>query len=226
MNNPVTVRSMSVEELAERCRQETARRGDDRFCYELLRRALAERDEAAWAKVYAQYEVLVRFWFVKHSYFHLVKSEGIETLVNEVFTRLWQAIDPTSFKIEFPTVPSVTAYLQRCVHTTIMNAYRQLERDRRRAQAFGQLSTAKTHASSPEAIIVDAAALWTVVAQELDDPRERLLILLRYRNGLTPSDIVTRYPDQFDNVNEVYRIKRNVLSRLGRSAALREFVSA
>jgi hypothetical protein len=71
MSDSYDVKQLTLVSLAYRCRRESERfqRGlssDASYCYELWRRALEERDEEAWAFVYAQYERLLISYVRRH----------------------------------------------------------------------------------------------------------------------------------------------------------------
>ena len=84
-------KSHEQSDLIRRCAQEMLRFRkqkpyDPWHCYELFRRALVERDEAAWAAIYKQYQRLVRFWIG-------TSGDDADALVNQAFAKLWQGID-------------------------------------------------------------------------------------------------------------------------------------
>src|SRR6266498_2757729 len=57
--------------------------------YELLRRAISERDDDAWAAVLERYTRLVRSWVRQHS--TLLEHSGDEDArVNRAFERFWR----------------------------------------------------------------------------------------------------------------------------------------
>ena len=47
-----------------------------------------------------------------------------------------------------------------------------------------------------------------------------------YQSQLKPAEIFQRHPHLFASVDDVYRIKRNVLERLRRNANIRAFLPA
>ena len=66
------VSSIPTADLDQRCANETDKftrqqPNDPQWCFELLRRALAERDVDAFTYVYRTYEVLVLSWVRHHS---------------------------------------------------------------------------------------------------------------------------------------------------------------
>ena len=63
--------TLSLPRLARACADQTGRyqRGelaDERYCLELLRRAVCDRDGQAWAMVLEQYRGLVNAWVRQH----------------------------------------------------------------------------------------------------------------------------------------------------------------
>jgi hypothetical protein len=67
------------------------------YAYELFRRALAERDEAAWEYLYSHYHSLVKHW-VRHSAAFVGSGETGDALVGEAFARFWRTISPEQFE--------------------------------------------------------------------------------------------------------------------------------
>ena len=51
--------------------------------------------------------------------------------------------------------------------------------------------------------------------------QERLLVCLMYVHGLKPSEVCAGYARLFPSVEDVYRVKRNLLERLRRNRRLR-----
>jgi hypothetical protein len=49
---------------------------------------------------------------------------------------------------------------------------------------------------------------------------------LSFTRDMKPSDIFQRHPRLYESVDDVYRIKRNVVERLRRSADIRAFLPA
>ena len=62
--------------------------------------------------------------------------------------------------------------------------------------------------------------LWQVIQEELNGEDERVLIYLAYVQGMKSSEISNQHNGLFPSVEDVYRIKRNVLERLRRNRRL------
>ncbi|KPV52368.1 hypothetical protein SE17_15915, partial [Kouleothrix aurantiaca] len=69
---------------------------------------------------------------------------------------------------------------------------------------------------------VQRGEFWQEIDELLNDDAERAVVIGSYVMGLKPGEIYGERPDLFSNVNDVYNVKRNVLSRLGRNTDLRQ----
>ena len=58
--------------------------------------------------------------------------------------------------------------------------------------------------------------LWEAIKGLLPDERERRLAYLLYINGLKARDIIRYRPQEFADIQEVYRLTRNIVERLTR----------
>ena len=215
------IQGLTVSELAHRCGEETGRylRGEahsDRFCFELFRRAVVERDEAAWAAVLAQYRETLRHWLGG-------RQEDADDGVSAAFERFWRAVSPQKFA-RFASLPAILQYLKMCAHTVNI--------DRLRASRLTAMEQTLDDAPEMPAVDmieelvasrVDATAFWQEVRRILVDERELRVIYFSYVIGLTPRAICERQAGEFPNVQEVYRLKRMALDRLRRVPALKGF---
>ena len=220
--------ALPVEELAGRCREEAAgyrrgapERGD---CgYELLRRAVCEADQAAWAAAVAQYRGLVLAWAHQHPAF-AATDEDDDYWVNRTFERFWAAVPPDRFRT-FPGLPALLSYLKLCVGSVVVD-------DARRRVAAGvelrgrQVAGLAGGTAGEEAILGELAGreLWRAVEGEVRDEAERLVAHLCLVLDLKPREVYARHPDRFASVTDVYRVKRNLLDRLVRTPAIRRFL--
>jgi len=223
--------NLSVEELAHRCAAETERffrrvgGHDNRFCFELFRLALADRNDAAWSKLYEQYRGLVTGWIHEHPQFAMANEES-DYFLNGVFTSMWKACTPERF-VNFADLPALLAYLKSCVHTTIIN------HSRKRRPPLAEISDELVGAS-PVSETTDPMAgallhqlarteLWHLLDTLLHNDKERLVTELYFIQGMKPRLIYEQYHEHFTNVQEIYRVKQNLLERLSRNTALQDF---
>ncbi|MCB0063394.1 MAG: sigma-70 family RNA polymerase sigma factor [Caldilineaceae bacterium] len=218
---------LSLDELAQRCAAETERffqragAQDNGYCFELMRRAFVERDDAAWDKVYAQYQGLVTGWIVAHPQFAATDEESAYFL-NAVFTSMWKSCTPERFS-RFPDLPALLAYLKSCVHTNIAN---HLRKRRVPVATMHEESTDVMAAHGMAGGVLDKLAraeLWQLLDTLLHNDKERLITDLYFIQGLKPRTIYEQAAAHFASIQEVYRVKQNLMERLSRNAELQQF---
>jgi hypothetical protein len=218
----------SVFELARRCREETLRflKGesrDDSFCFEIFQRAVVHRDDDAWDAIVAQYRGIVLAYVGRHTAAAML-HESDDYWVNRAFQRFWSAVGADRFS-QFPDLPALLKYLKLCVHSVLMDDVRA-----RRTASQTPLEelpeTLAAHTDVGHSVIGKLAGeqLWGAISRELQDEAEERVIYLSFARDMKPADIVERCPGLFASVADVYRIKRNVLERLRRSAEIRAFL--
>ena len=220
------LQTLSINELARCCSEETNKflkqsASNDRFCLELFRRALVNRDDDAWACIYQQYSPLVLTWVNQHpTATPLLSQDGSASLVNAAFAKFAQALTPVKME-NFDSLAAVLKYLKMCVHSVVADEVRS--RQARQYEETLELIENEPAADDPADDVVSnisAQGLWQVIQEELNSEDERVLIYLAYIHGMKPSEISSQHRRLFPTVDDVYRIKRNVLERLRRNRRL------
>jgi hypothetical protein len=196
--------------------------GRDGSGLELFRRAICERDEEAWKAIIDQYHGIVLATIRRHSAATQLREDDAYW-VNRAFQRFWVAIRPERFE-QFTELPAILRYLSMCAASVLLDDLRT-----RRGFHFLSLDDAEPH-SPPAAdhgdlvsTRLDAAALWAAVREALPDDTDRLVAQLSFIGALTPREIFARHRDRFETVNDVYRVKRNLMERLRRDPVVRQY---
>ncbi len=203
---------LDIAELARRCGEETARylrreAYSERFCLELFRRAVVDRDQAAWEAVHRHFSGAVRRW--------LGTGFDDDGAVAATFERFWHAVDGEKFA-RFGSLAAVLQYLKMCGLSTRLDRVRAAKAVQNE-ETFDEAALALDAGVDIEAAVLeqaDATALWDAVRRHLTDERERRLVYLSYVLGLTPRGIRDRYTADYPDVVEIYRLKRGILERL------------
>jgi hypothetical protein len=228
MSHKTYLEQMAVADLAQRCADETElyfhhRNHDTQYCFELFRRAIRERDQASWEMICLQYQPLVTGWVRQHPRFES-SSEEIQYFVNGTFAKIAGTLTPEKFG-GFSDIASLLSYLKMCVHSVIFDHNRRVELIDLNAldDALEQVSDDP----SPEEQAVDQSfrqAFWDLTFARLHDVKERSVIHGSFVLDLKPQEIYDHFPGVFVDVDEIYRVKQNVLSRLRRDAEFRKFL--
>lgn len=223
---PMDIRVVPMTELAGSCREETAKfarrePSQDIFCLELLRRAVVERDEAAWEAVFAQYRGLVLGWIRRHPASVTVAEDEIYW-VNRTFERFWSALRAERFA-EFHALAALLRYLKLCAQSVLLDEVRA------RARVHAEEQVGDSTPTNPEALTLGELGreeLWRIVEATTVDDQERLVARLCFALDLKPREVYERYPERYVSVADVYRVKRNLLERLRRNPEVRALIQA
>jgi len=220
----------TVADLSHRCAQESDRffsrqPHDPRFCFELFRRAILQRNERAWDRVYGQYQPLVAGWVERHSMF-AAADEEVQYFMNRAFEKMWRVLTPEKFT-DFPDLKSLLRYLQMCVHSVIVDAVRRQEQTQP-LDDVRQSALQHTGGQPVEERVlgrVQREELWSLLLERLKDEKEEKVLYGTFVLGLKPSQLYDEFQETFANVNEVYRVKENILARFRRDQDLLDLIS-
>lgn len=214
-----------LDSLADQCSQQTSRffhgrENDTRYCFEIFRRAILERDNQAWEMIPRLYGDQVIRWVRRHPAFASTGEEEAY-FVNRALEKLWQAVPAERFG-HFPDLKHLLSYLQLCVYSVITDYTRAV------AQMALDLDFEQVEAApAPEIPLEDRVAdrsgaveLWNMIAARLHDAREVEVAYEAFVLNLKPAEISERHPGNYQGTKEIYRIKENIVDRLRRDRDL------
>ena len=221
---------LTLADIARRCAQETERffqrqSYDPRFCFELFRRAILEHDTLAWELIHTQYQSLVTRWVQRHPAFE-VSGEEIQYFVNRTFEKLWVALTPEKFG-RFSDLQPLLSYLKMCVHSVIIDHNRSAEQAAWDIQAEESAAENITNGPAIENRVLDQIyqhQLWEWINSRLNDEKERLVMYGSFALALKPRELSSQFRTMFSDVDEVYRIKQNILARLRRDPEFKKLL--
>ncbi len=225
----VTPQTLTLSGLRHRCAQESDRffnrqAYDPKFCYELFRRAILQRDDQAWACIYSQYQRLVTHWVERHAAYSS-SGEEAQFFMNRAFEKMWVGISPDKFTT-FEDLASLLRYLQMCVHSVMIDFVRQKEY-RLRLEAIEEmpqpLQARDTAVEDHISAALSRTELWQWLQTQIKDEKEARVIDGLFVLGLKPREVQDLYPKTFSDVKEIYRVKENLIARLRRSDEVKSF---
>jgi DNA-directed RNA polymerase specialized sigma24 family protein len=230
MSHEINLQHLTVEELAQRCAQETYlyfnhKENDPQYCFDLFRRAIRNKDERALEVIIAQYQPLVAKWvdkwMDKHHDFQST-SEEAQDYVAQAFERFWISFTPAKFD-RSQSLAAVLRYLQMCVNGAIMDGWRKY----RRAQVEQDLGDEEQRSSEPEPLpedLLQKDEFWQLIRKKSKDPKEYTIVYASFHLDLSPREILAEYQNDFSNIKEIYQYKANFLERLERDEEIRKLV--
>ncbi|HLG76454.1 MAG TPA: hypothetical protein VFA09_13850 [Ktedonobacteraceae bacterium] len=183
---------------------------DQPFGLELFRRATVEGDLEAREWVQRCFGEIVLTWLRRHpSGATACRLESEENFIALTFERFWQATALTQ-QVSCKTLAAALQYLQASLHGAIL--------DTLRAYSQPKESSLPEPGEAGAEDQTDSLAGWEILQTSLPHRRERRLTYLLYHCGLQPKEIVQFCPQEWSDVQEIYRIRSTILDRLTRNA--------
>ncbi len=216
------LRTLSATDLCRRCRAETERYRrrephDDAFCFEVLRRAITEQDQACWRELVAIYQEQMAAWCRKAGAGPNADTDELTTLA---WAKFWKSYTKDKLA-DAGGMRAVLLYLKTCVRSVVIDEVRTRAATVPLEEGPHEPASHLPSPAEQQAQEAANAELWAIVEQSLRNDRERTLLSLMFELGLKPSEIQARRPDLFPAATDVYRLWRNVGDRLRRNADLR-----
>jgi DNA-directed RNA polymerase specialized sigma24 family protein len=216
--------------IARRCAEESdhfysQQSYDPLYCFEIFRRAILERDDTAWEQVYTQYRPQLIRWVSRHSSF-AGSGEDIDYFINRALEKMWTAIPPVRFE-KFADLKSLLRYLQLCTYSVLLDHSRLLARTKFHQQVDLEIAERQSLNQPPERPSVGHVAeqdFWVWLGARMKDEKEQKVLYGSFVLDLKPREIFDHYNQLFSNVNEVYRLKENILARLRRDTEITAYL--
>lgn len=210
---------MSLSALVGRCMGEIEHYRhkephDDQYCLELFHRAMVKHDPDAWELLLQRFSPTVRAWMRNHPHREIAcRLEPEENYVAHTFTRVWQASIRNT--LEFDTLAAALSYLKLSLQAAVIDTMRAYSKPKEAPLPDPGSDTWYTEEPASEDEY-ESHELWDIIKSLLPNERERRLAYLLYHCGLKAREIVHYRPDEFSDVQEIYRLTRNIMERLMR----------
>jgi len=210
-------REMTLAQLADRCVSEIGKYSrkephDDQYCLEIFRRAMLEGDSDAWEVLHQRFSSILLGWVRRHPQREAAyRCDNENNYVDRAFMRLWTRTVRNN-SLEFNTLAGALRFLHTCLNSDIIDTLRAQLRPEEvpwPEPGFPE----EPFADDPD----NANERWEAIKSVLPNQREQKLAYLLYYCGLKPRQIVQFLPGEFSDVQEIFRLTRNILDRLKRN---------
>ena len=175
---------------------------------ELLHQALAQGNQDAWAELQQCLGETVRRWLHTHPSKEVAWSFESEVhYVGLAFERFRQAA--IEGQVAFETQASALVYVRASLNGTFLDSLRAYARPR--------AVPVPLPGAPSEPYFEDRTTsleLWEILQKVLPSEREQRLAYMLYHCGLGPREIVQLCPQEWSDVQEIYRLRRNILEQL------------
>jgi len=188
--------------------------GTDEYGLELLRRAALQRDASAWKALQHCLHNLVVGWVRCHPHRDMAyRYDSEDNYVAQAFARFWQATVCYQ-QVEFSSMAAALAYLRASVNGAILDTLRSYSRPKEMPLPDADQAHEAGVAYQEE----EEGEVWEAISTLLPGERERRVAYLLYHCGLKPREIIHYCPQEFSEVQEIYRLRRQIIERLMRNA--------
>lgn len=217
------LREFDTSTLAGRCAEETQhylhhRPHNEKFCYELFRRAVLDRDILARESINQVYALLVNSWVVRVA--PKLGDEDQAILINDETDHFWSSYSAEKFKRAL-YLAQILKYWETCVSRATrkvwlkIGAIEQIEPDVELIDPNYQ----------PVPDIVDERikrrAVWKIILSHCHDDLDQLIARRMIIEDMPPREIFESERNKFPNIQDVYRRIRNLTDRLKRDQRLK-----
>lgn len=208
--------------LAKCCAAETRKfwqglLSDTQYCYELFRRALADKNQQAYAKVVEIYSRSMDKRIRKKVRFSLV-DEDLEECLNSVFANFFRNLSKAEQFANFPNLEQVLAYLLACANSAAETLNRKQRRMQKREVEVVDIEERQDRIDIERFFLEEEARqkFHALILAHCKSTQERVVFDGYVELGLKPRDIYARHPELFADVKQVQRVKQILLERLQR----------
>jgi hypothetical protein len=212
------IHMMSLQELEDGCLQEMGRywrgeRASGQYGLALFYRAMVQRDAQAWEALQRCFVGLVRSWFYRHAKWELALTlDTEENYIAQAFTRLWYASTKNP-NLQFATLGAALDYLRASLNAVIIDTLRIYARSK---------EVPLPDPGSPgEPLVEDMeerGEVWEIICSMITNEREKRVAYLYFFCGLKVREILQFCPQEFNDAQELYALRRNLFKRLMRNA--------
>jgi len=183
----------------------------DQYWLEMFRCALYENDQHSQRWLQQKFSVIILNWIHDHPKSSIAcQLRTEEHYINETFRCFWQTLLKQQ-KFDLPHLADVLSYLQVIMNGVILDTLR----NNSSPQDVPLISTSMAgEAQSNENDSIHD--IWGLIEGKLSNTREGRIAYLLFQCALKPGEIVDRFPNEFSDVNEISRMRRNIMEILTR----------
>ena len=216
--------SMDIQTLAERCIEDTKNYIRNMAqtavsCFELMRLALQENNNAALTAIYRNYRQLIRSWVMIHPGFG-ISQESPEYFTLDAFANFYFAVRGEKFS-NFANLARLLSFLKACVHSSIMMYLRK-----QRIPIVPLPDDENTVEVQDFDQNLNELAIWERICYLLPAEDDQNLAHLAFVQELKASDIANAFPKAYVDARAVSVALQRIRYALRNDAKLRELLGA
>jgi hypothetical protein len=197
------------EELTSNQIEDYSNEYNDPYWLEMFRHAVKESNQHVQRRLQQKFSSTLLNWIHDHPKCVLAcRLQTEEYYIIETFSCFWLTLRKQQ-KFDFANISDVLSYLHVSMNGVILDTFRNYST----AQEAPLTSSSMERESQPDEID-NSHEIWGLIEGKLSSMRERRMAYLLFQCALKPRDIVESFPDEFNDVNEISHIRRNIMELL------------
>jgi hypothetical protein len=205
-SSAMTVSALAAPRIKEICNDHHEDPSTDTYGVELLRRAIMQGDQDARIQVQECLSETVRGWLHCHPSRKIAhRLDNEEHYLARAFERFWH-ISTYQQQPDITSLNAALRYLLASLNGVVLDTLRAYSRPRE----FSLPEPGEPQMEDSN----DNTEVWDILKTILSSPREQRLAYLLFHCGLKPEEIVHCFSQEFSDVREIYRLRRNIMEWL------------
>ena len=181
---------------------------NETYCIEQLRCITLHNDQDARKIVQELLKETVQRWLSQHPRrAEACSLESEEKYITDAFNRFFVLI--AHQHLEFSQLSSALPHLKASLDSAILDSLRAFSRPRAISQTKTDGKSKKNVAGSTDTIIV-----WKILKEAFPNAREQRIAYLLFHCGLSPKKIVNTFPQEFQDVQEIFHLRHSIFELL------------
>ncbi|NJN66377.1 MAG: hypothetical protein HC884_06510 [Chloroflexaceae bacterium] len=215
-----------LQKLVEQCRQERVRflstqNPESPSCMDIFRRAF-DGDQDAWTELATIFDPNVRFWV---SFCQPLGKDEVDIAVNWAWADFWSGFRSLPELLRADNLARVLKYLQTCAKRARGQMIRREQRHSRNIPLDLARLPPRPDSTDPAERLL-SVAVRERLGELLTDLREQLVCQWVLGQQIKPHELRSMFPEHFQEVQEIYAIRHNLIKRLRRDATLQDLAAS
>lgn len=181
---------------------------NETYCIEQLRLITLHSDQDAMKIVQELLSETVRWWISQHPRrAEACRLESEEKYITDAFARFFLLI--TNQQLEFSQLSSALPHLKASLNSVILHRFR--------AFSWPQsIALTKPDGTSKQKVVgsTDTIIVKKILKETFPNAREQRIAYLLFHCGLSPKKIVYSYPQEFQDVQEIFHLRHSIFELL------------
>jgi hypothetical protein len=181
------------------------------YWLDMFHHALKENDQRAQRRLQEKFSAILLHWIHDHPKSDLAcQLHSDEYYIIETFRRFWHSLRKQQ-GFDLASMADVLSHLHVSMNGVILDILRNYSRPQEvPLTSTGIAGEVKSNEND------HSHEIWELIEGNLSNSRERRIAYLLFHCALKPGEIVDSFPNEFSNVNEISRIRRNIMDLLTR----------